>query len=299
MAIIVVNYGSSTLLARNLVAVANELPEAHVVVVDNLSSNPERHLVRGLCDAHGWTGIYPNGNTGFGGGCNLGVDQALARGARTILLLNPDAVIDRASTLLLVAAASAGDAMTLAAPRVVRPDGSHWSAGSDLDLDRGDMRSWRRRHEAPDARTLPWLSGACLVLDAELWRRVGGFDEDYFLYWEDVDLSVKVTEAGGKLELVDGATAVHDEGRTHDDGHRAEAKSSIYYYYNIRNRLLFATKHLDEADRRRWRRTAADAAWQIIRRGGRRQLVRPGGFVGAAWRGTRDGIRGTTGPWHP
>lgn len=294
LAIIVVNFGSSPLLASNLAIVASAVPEALVVVVDNRSTDRERMSVEALCLEHGWVGVFPATNTGFGGGCNVGADVALGRGAQSLLLLNPDATID-ADSVRLLSAAIERDPLTLAGPRVVTPDGTVWSAGVDLDLERGDMRSWRRREEAPHARTMPWLSGACLMLSATLWRELGGFDEDYFLYWEDVDLSVRVVAAGGRLELVDGATAVHDEGQTHVDAGRPEAKSSLYYYYNIRNRLLFADKHLSPEDRRRWRRTSVGAARQILLRGGRRQFARPIAPVGAAWRGLRDGWRQSRG----
>ena len=45
-----------------------------------------------------------------------------------------------------------------------------------------------------------WLTGASLAMSITLWEQVGGFDERYFLYWEDVDLSWRILQAGGELE---------------------------------------------------------------------------------------------------
>ncbi len=290
LAIVVVNYGSSALLQNQLTAVARDLEGAQCVVVDSFSDEAERRRVRLMCDANEWIGVYPPRNVGFGGGCNIGVRAAQSVRATRFLLLNPDAAIDRSSVELMLERLDA-DPMTLAGPTIVRPDGSLWSAGVDVDLRTGDMRSWRHRTGPPDAEILPWLTGACLLVDQSLWEAVEGFDEEYFLYWEDVDLSARVQAIGGTLSLVPGATAIHDEGGTHQDQRSDRAKSSVYYYYNIRNRFLFARKNLDPIRQRQWRRNSLRASYRILLRGGRRQLVHSSSPWRAAMRGMRDGIR--------
>lgn len=288
-AIVVVSYGSSALLEQHLVATADASPEAIVVVVDNRSTDAERDRVRRIAADRGWELVPMDGNPGFGGGANAGIARALELGAGAALLLNPDARIGAAD---LAALRAAGDAMTLRSPVVRAPGGRTWFSGLDLDLADGEIRSPRRRAEHPDGEPVPWLSGACLWIDAQLWARVGGFDDDYFLYWEDVDLSRRVVAAGGSLRVVDEATAWHEEGGTHREAStRPEAKSELYYYWNIRNRMLFATKHLDAAGVRRWRRAAPGAAWRILLRGGRRQLLRPVPPLRALVRGLREGSR--------
>jgi N-acetylglucosaminyl-diphospho-decaprenol L-rhamnosyltransferase len=286
VAVVVVSYGSSELLATNLAAVATECPDARVVVVDNYSSDAELVAVRRLCADHGWRLVANATNVGFGTAMNAGVATALADGAEQLLLLNPDATISRASlTRLREVVATAP--LTLAAPVIETPDGGLWSDGHDLYLDRGRMRATRRREGAP--RVAPWLSGACLLISAELWGRVGGFDDRYFLYWEDVDLSWRVVEAGGSLQVVRDAVAEHDEGGTQERLSR-RALSTTYYYYNIRNRLVFAAHHLPRADRWRWVLTAVPEAYQILLRGGRRQLVASTGPWRAAITGTVSGL---------
>src|SRR5690606_40890410 len=57
-----------------------------------------------------------------------------------------------------------------------------------------------------------------LMVNDSAWEETGGFDEDYFLYWEDVDFALRVDDAGGALRLVESATAVHDEGGTQGGG---------------------------------------------------------------------------------
>jgi N-acetylglucosaminyl-diphospho-decaprenol L-rhamnosyltransferase len=295
-AIVVVNYGPPHLLLDNLTVVAQSLAPAEVVVVDNFSTGAARDAVRELCEVEGWRGVFPEQNTGFGTGCNLGADAAIAAGADTLLFLNPDASLDRKAAELLLAAL---DDDVLVAPTLLRPDGSVASAGVDLDLASGEMRRWTRRTDRRPDAVLPWVSGACFALTVSLWRRAGGFDDDYFLYWEDVDLCARVQAVGGRVVLVPKATATHAGGLTHT-GAGARAKSPVYYYYNIRNRELFAAKWLSAHRRGRWRRTSAAAAYRVLLRGGRRQFRHPVAPLAAAWRGLRDGARiGSPPPFAP
>jgi GT2 family glycosyltransferase len=124
---------------------------------------------------------------------------------------------------------------------------------------------------------------------ARLWRSVGGFDESYFLYWEDVDLSHRVLAAGGSLEVCADATAVHSEGGTQGGEHATagEPKSATYYFYNIRNRMLFAANNLGPGDVERWRRLIVRVAWETLLQGGRRQFLRSPEPLLAGLRGVR------------
>ena len=140
-----------------------------------------------------------------------------------------------------------------------------------------------------------WVSGACFAISRTLWEHIGGFDDAYFLYWEDVDLSKKVWDAGGEVRVLQTASAVHDEGGTHEDRTGGRAKSETYYYYNIRNRMLFARLRLDPDTRRRWRRRDGQVSWGILMQGGRRQLSGRGPWR-ALLRGFRDGRGNVSGP---
>jgi N-acetylglucosaminyl-diphospho-decaprenol L-rhamnosyltransferase len=287
--VVVVSYGSHALLADTLVATLATDPRARAVVVDNWTTDDERQALVRLASEQGWAVELPDTNLGFGGGMNRGVARALDDGATRVLLLNPDAVVEPGGLATLGAALDA-DPMALASPVVVRPDGSPFASGTtDLRLRDGTMRATRRRPAGSREPVVEWLSGACLAMTDVLWRAVGGFDERYFLYWEDVDLSVRVQRAGGSLRVVEDARAVHDEGATHDDATTSRAKSPTYYYFNIRNRLLFAAVHLDAPSVRRWMLTAPRAARAVLLQGGRRQLTHLPPWR-AAVRGTWDGL---------
>lgn len=285
-AVVTVNYGSSALIAQNFARL--ELPpQGRLIVVDSFSTPGERDAVRALAAKLGAECVLLDVNAGYGGGTNAGASRALELGAEVIVPLNPDAVIGVDDLTTIVDAAYAtGD---LVSPRIVTGTGANWFAGADLYLDDGTTagRAARVRHEGRPRRE--WATGACFALSADMWRRLDGFDEEYFLYWEDIDLSHRVLDAGGSLVLAD-AVVVHDEGGTHDGDTTDRAKSPTYYYFNIRNRLMYARKHLDRADVRRWRRSSLRVGYRILLQGGRRQLLSFAPWKAYA-RGIRDGFR--------
>lgn len=292
-AVVVVNYGSSSLLAEHLTKLTRHAPGLVTVVVDNPTTAGEREQLHTLAAAEGWYLVEPSENIGFGAGVNAGIDLAAESGATRFIILNPDAELLPDAAAALFAACAAAPS-TLVAPRILRPDGSLWFAGSDLYLDDGRIRSRRRRlPEVPLDRIEPWLTGACLAIELSLWREIGGFSDEYFLYWEDVDLSHKVVAAGGELLVLDEVTAIHAEGGTQAAGQTeaGQAKSATYYYYNIRNRLVFAALRLSAQDEAAWRRSTLAVSREILLQGGRRQFLTSPGTLWTAVRAIRDGRR--------
>jgi N-acetylglucosaminyl-diphospho-decaprenol L-rhamnosyltransferase len=274
-AVVVVSYRSSGLLASHLASLTAQLDDTRCIVVDNFSDEHERRAVATLGSSKGWT-VLTSPNVGFGAGVNLAVTHASQLGCTRVLVLNPDVLIapDDARVLL----DRAGDRVV--APRLVRDDGSIWFDGGTLDLATGTARGKGGND---------WISGACFAAPVAALAQVGGFDEAYFMYWEDVDLSYRLREAGWALEVMAEVTAVHQVGgsQSHAGSRR---KSDLYYRHNCRGRLLFAASNLDQQHRRRWLRRSARFAAEVVLRGGRRQLLHSPGPVVAALRGTFEGV---------
>ena len=285
--VVVVNYRSHQVIERNLALIDLGQVNARVVVVDNYSTRQEVQDVAALTRRLGWEMVTSSVNIGFGAAVNLGTDRATELGCTSYLMLNPDATVS-AAVIEALRQACAADASALISPVIRRSDGSVWFAGGHVSVARGGLRPVPSRDPRTSGeRTAEWITGACLALSHHLWARLGGFDEDYFLYWEDVDLSVRCTALGGDLIVRKDIEAVHEVGATQSGGTR---KSSLYYYYNCRNRLLFAAKNLGPRDRLRWIvRTPVDLV-RVVSRGGRREMLRPaaigagiGGVVAGLW----------------
>ncbi|AZS35600.1 N-acetylglucosaminyl-diphospho-decaprenol L-rhamnosyltransferase [Microbacterium lemovicicum] len=279
-AVLIVNYGSHELIRRN--TMLSQLPTGiRVFVVDNPTTVEERAAVAALSEESGWRLLTPDENLGFGGGMNLAASVALSDGCQVLLALNPDAYLVEDATIRLLEYAY-DHPRAIVAPRISRPDGRPFSSMMSLDLTSGSVG--RADSGVTAGASVAWLSGACFAMSATLWRELDGFDDDYFLYWEDIDLSFRARSIGAELRLLEDAVAIHDPGGTQEQ--RGRAKSSIYYFFNTRNRLLFAAKHLPRADRMRWLARSAGEGYRILLRGGRHQLAAPRRSVLPVIRGT-------------
>jgi GT2 family glycosyltransferase len=268
MAIIVVNFSSHRLLADGLAQVP--LPDGYcVTIVDNFSSADERDAIGRVCAEHGW-GLVPLAhNGGFGAGVNAGIRRSLADGAGSVLLLNPDVRLTP-DVLAALREHVEREPMSLVSPRLVSPDGDVEFAGSMLNLSDGRIGGRLRSTAAADV--IAWLPATCLAAHRDLLEQVGGFDEQYFLYWEDVDFSYRCSLAGAQLAVREDLAVVH-AGRGTQRPQRGPAKSNLYYRYNCRNRLLFAARRLRRRDVARWMLLTPVVSWRILLQGGRRQLL--------------------------
>lgn len=147
-------------------------------------------------------------------------------------VLNPDLRLSDDALGRLLAAREPGDG--LIAPVILNADGTPADSArrlpTPLSLAR---RRLRRPPHAPDA-DFEWLAGMCLVLSSEAFRSLGGFDERYFMYCEDIDLSLKMRLAGWRLHRVAGARVVHDARR---DSHR----SAMHLKWHVTSLVRFWT----------------------------------------------------------
>ena len=229
-------------------------------------------------------------NVGFGAAINRAA-AGLPASIRSLLLLNPDATIDAASLARLVDH-SVRHPLDLVAPRVLTPEGRVWSAGTDLYLDDGHMRGWRHRDAAADpAGRQPWLSGACLVLGGSSGTGSAGSTRTTSSTGRTSTSPDGCSTAAATWSWTSTPPAVHDAGSTQRTGGRStRAKSPVYYYFNTRNRLLFAAKHLSRGDQRRWQRSSLLMAYRILLIGGRRQFRHPAATFLPAARGTLAGL---------
>ncbi|MCL2467420.1 MAG: glycosyltransferase [Micrococcales bacterium] len=276
LAVLVVNYRSHHLLERHLVPLVATL-DAAVVVVDNYYDDTERAALVHLGDEHGWQ-VLTAPNDGFGAGVNLAADAAIGDGAQVLAVLNPDLSITAEALAALVDEVHA-DPNTIAAPQLV--DAGRRSRAGGLD--------WRRGTTVALTGEPDWLSGACLVTSATLWRTLGGFAADYGMYWEDVDLCVRAQQAGARLVLRRDVAAVHEAGGTQEHA-GTRRKSDLYYRANCRSRLVFAAAHLRPRARLGWALRSPAYARAVLLRGGRRQMLRSPGPLLAATAGTLSGL---------
>ncbi|MEY8017800.1 glycosyltransferase family 2 protein [Mycobacterium servetii] len=181
---------------------------------------------------------YPNvrlfetgANLGYGTAVNRAVDR-LGDDNDWVIVANPDVQWGPGSIDALLDAANRWPRAGALGPLIRDPDGSVYPSARHLpSLVRGGMHAvvgpfWKRnpwtaayRQERlePSERPVGWLSGSCLLLRRSAFRQVGGFDERYFMYMEDVDLGDRLGRAGWCSVYVPSAEVLHHRG--HSTGH--------------------------------------------------------------------------------
>lgn len=278
---VIVSFGSAALIERGLTPLLSRMRS---VIVENPTDTAEHERLMAVADRLRGDLIEMPQNVGFGAAVRAGVQRALEMGARHVLLLNPDVRAD-APTIERMLERSLAEPDAMVAPRILTPDGRLWFDGGVIDWDRGIAR-----HRRPDEadRALDWLTGACLLVPVHAWDRLGGLDDDYFLYWEDVDFTHRWL-AHGRLVLEPGAHVVHEVGGTQGSG----GKSLGYTYYNARNRMLFAARHLGLRGLLRWSRSAPAYHDELLARSGAPDGAARARHRATAARGSRNGaLRG-------
>jgi len=246
LTVVTVTYSSGTHLDRFLssLTVATDLP-LRVVIADNGSVDgaPEEAVER----YPGTELLRTGGNLGYGTAVNRGV-AAVAPDQEYVLVANPDVVWGPGSIDALLEAARRWPGAGTLGPLIRDPDGAVYPSARHLpSLVRGGMhavvgfawkanpwtKSYRQEHTEPSERPVGWLSGSCLLLRRKAFDAIGGFDERYFMYMEDVDLGDRLGRAGWLNVYVPGSEILHDKGhstgREPDRNLRAHHDSTYTY----------------------------------------------------------------------
>lgn len=223
----------------------------HIIIVDNaseesfsLSENKRTIPVEVIRNEQ---------NLGFTGGNNAGIHRALQQDIDYILLLNNDTTVDSHLLQELIAASDADTKRGVVVPKIYYTKGSEyhkdrykkddvghvlWYAGGSIDwttvtgkhrgVDEVDHGQYDKNGETTFA------SGCCMLIKREVFETVGLFDNRYFLYYEDADLSERVIKKGYTIFYAHKAVIRHENA-----GSSGGSGSDLQDYYVSRNRLLF------------------------------------------------------------
>ncbi len=278
LGIVVVTHESADVVDACLRALAHHEPDATIVVVDDASPSGPPTLPQG-----GHLVVQPE-NRGFGAACNAGAAWLHATGpVDAIAFLNPDVTLHAASLTALAGHVADGERLGVVTGPITHPDGSPqanawgptsvvraaWFA-SGLQLPRlrrvvgrvlsSGLATSSASMAGEIAEVDGHVLGGAMVVDAGCFAEIDGFDEDFFLYWEDADLCARARDAGWRVAVVDVAPMVHAAG-TSSAGIGSEQR---WRWYRD-GADTFATKHLDDVARRRLLR-ALDVGRRLRRR---------------------------------
>ncbi len=250
ISVIIVNYNTSSCLVTCLSALERHRDEIHeVIVVDNASADDSAAQVK---EHFPWvTLIESSSNLGFGVANNVAFSQS---SGDLLFLLNPDACVEKGC---------------FAAIRKYMESHPDIGMAGTVTFDENGQKQPTAVYEYPGHRYSPesfqnlpgniaWLLGAGLVVRREVMEQVGGFDPDFFLYGEDIDLSLRIRQANWPLGYIEDAGITHLGGQSE----RTTTPEDLFTK-KIEAELLFLRKHYSVTVIRRIARTRhLEACWR-------------------------------------
>jgi GT2 family glycosyltransferase len=238
------SYGHTSLCLKSLRDMTYR--NAEIVVVDNGSTDGSAARLRNEFPEA--TYLRNETNEGFTGGCNTGIDYAMANGCGHILLLNNDTVVtpqfleplvERLESDPMIGAVSGK--IYYYPPAAGGKDKIIWYAGTYQKwhtgyFHRGESEEDHGQYDT--AQETAYASGCLMLMNGDLIRKIGGLSEDYFMYWEESDWCMRARELGYSSWYEPRAIIYHNF-------HSAilGKETPLYMYMQYRNAFIYAKRH--------------------------------------------------------
>ena len=257
LCVIILNYRRAALTVGCLEALAPEIegyPDRCAVCIDNGSDDGSSVQIQQAIERNGWDSwlrfVSSPSNRGFAGGNNIGFKSV---DAEYYLLLNSDSRPTSGSISLLLDEMERRSDVGAIGPRLQHPDGEPQiscfryrtpisemlEAASTGVLDQmfSNWRVWTQVYDEPVEPQ--WLSFACILIRKEVIEQIGLMDEHYFMYFEDIDYSRQIRNAGWRILHYPAAKVVHIRGGTSSVKAAMKARRRVpRYYYESRSRYF-------------------------------------------------------------
>ena len=296
--IVIVNWNAGDLLAdcvRSLLEVRNDsCPHIHIIVVDNDSSDDSLAAISGLDPDVSI--LHNEANLGFAAACNIGAN---AGSAPMLLFLNPDAkmfpnTLERACDTLrggeqqgigIVGVQLLDDNGHVAKTCSRFPQLHHWcvkALGLERMLQHRGLTQAMREWSHQETRFVDQVMGAFFLIRRSLFTQLRGFDERFFVYFEEVDLAYRAALAGSRSYFLSDVQAYHKGCGT------SERVKAHRLFYSLRSRVLYGFKHFNLLAA--WTGLLVTLVVEPLSRGARQILRRD-------FAGLRDTLRGVGWLW--
>ncbi len=215
IAVVLINWNGKADSLACLKALQGQTLDHLIIVVDNGSSDGFVDIVKSNFPEV--VLVENSKNLGFAGGANSGIRHAMGLGMQNVALINNDALPDRNWLEHLVHALKTSPNVGIVASLLVKPDGTIDSAGqahSRWGLSYPVGRDMTPKGDLLAPRQVFAASGGAMLARVALLKQIGLFDEDFFAYYEDIDLCYRAQLAGWKIAYAPDSKVVHKLGQT-------------------------------------------------------------------------------------
>lgn len=210
LSIIIVSYNTKKLLADCLKSVYIDMPEIEMVVVDNGSTDGSQAMIKSKFPQAKL--IESRRNLGFGKANNLGAKES---SGEIIFFLNSDTIVPKGSLGKLLQYFEKNPGAGVVGPKVVMTNGKiqPYSFGDDINLI--SLIKDKFVKGLPKIKNkVDWVTGAALAVRREAFEAANGFDENFFMYFEDNDLCIRVRTAGYEVDVCSQSKIIHIGGKS-------------------------------------------------------------------------------------
>lgn len=221
-----------------------------IIVVDNCSQEGIIERLQQDFGEYSYIKFIRNeSNYGFARGVNVGIQYALDQGAHYIFLLNNDAIIDKYCIYHLFTEANKDPSIGIVGPRIFyyKYPQRIWHGGGYFSRIKTGVIIPEKGKLAgecgEESKYVTFLTGCAMLIKRDVFEKIGLFDEDYFLYEEDLDFCLRASRAGFKLLYVPFAKVWHKIEDTAKD-----RTSPFTLYHMARSRIIFLRKNFSRAN---------------------------------------------------
>lgn len=237
--VVIPNWNEADLLEKCLLSLSKQSIRHSVVVVDNGSVDNSLEIIKKFPKVH----LIKNPkNLGFTGGVNPGIKYALQNGAESIALLNNDAVVDEKWLESLASGLKKNKKTGIVTSKILRINRKYLDSTGEfysiygIPFPRG--RNEFDKNQFDNKTTIFAASGGASLYRSEMLLEIGLFDDRFFAYYEDVDLSFRAQLAGWRVIYQPDAKAYHSVGAT------SSKMGDFARYHSIKNFLILYTKDM-------------------------------------------------------
>ncbi len=253
LAIVIINWNSYEVTEMTILSLHNtSFKEYDIILIDNHSTDGSLEKLEATFKEI--TILKSNENLGFAGGNNLGIQYAIDKGYKYTMLLNNDVEVEANFIEPLVEKLEGNSHIGAVQPLIYfHHDRSViWNAGSTFnaflgicstpDYNKKDSQQLFRHKE----KKIDWITGCAFMVKTEILAQIGALNHQFFIYYEDVDLSFRIKEAGYQLSYVPKSVIHHIAGLSHKSKEKTKEGfiSAKVHYLNSRNRIWILKKYI-------------------------------------------------------